>query len=115
VVIPPDVFLSWFSLPTPRLANSKALRRVFEPSRDRESGPESFLAGAKVSVVTVLRLTARGCSAWGTNTGSSAVDGTVAGAAGASVIDGIGAGAVETSWRITTGDKEILIARCGCG
>jgi hypothetical protein len=121
VIAPEDVFLSWFSLPAP---NPNVLRRAFalEPSRDRGSGPESFLAplaGANEEnfVVTVLGLTVRCCNAWGTNTSTDggAVDGTVAGAAGACAVDGISAGAAGTSWRITTWDKEILIARCGCG
>jgi len=120
VIAPEDAFLSWFSLPAP---NPNVLRRVFvlEPSRDRGSGSVSFLAplaGAneEILVVTVLGLTVRCCNAWGTDTstGGGAVDGTVAGG-GVGAVDGIGAGAAGTSWRITTWDKEILIARCGCG
>jgi len=39
-----DEFLSWFSLPTPRLAHPSTLRRAPEPGRDWDSESELLLA-----------------------------------------------------------------------
>lgn len=105
-----DGFFSWFSLPIPRLAHPRTLRRAPGPDRDWESESELPLAifpGFKeeTSAATVFTLTVRCCSARG---GAGNAE-----SAGADA--GFGAKTVGSSELTVKGDKEILTARCGCG